>query len=504
MSHDDASHSNDAHHNASNLNKRAFQGIKLLFGRQAATQLAGLAGGVLLARRLNPADFGVYAIITFLVSVFTLVGDLGVTASYIQREAEIETHQLQLSFTLQFALASIITLLAWIVSPWILRFYPLLRHDAVWMVRLFALTLYFPVFRSVSAVQLERHLLYAPIARAEVAEMAVYQTVAVVLAFSGFGVWSFVIATLLRGLTGTLLLYRAAPWPIRFYWDRAEMRRIIGYGVSFQMGNILNGFGNWATPTLVGMLIGPQAVGYLGNATANANRPLMIVEAVMRVSFPHFSRMQTDAAQLRNTAKAYICGFVWMASLWMTLLWAIGGPLITLVYSLKWLPSVAALKILVATLPFEVTNWTVGFCYAAVNRNWVAVRIIGLRSILMLALSAALVPWCGFTGIAWATLLSASIATWLYLAQFEAGFLWDTLRHVAWIGVCAFGGTVLGLLGARLIGGNDGAHWALQCALGGVAALGAYIGLSFLLAPPNYRNRALTALRVRLGQGPSA
>ena len=484
---------------ADTLHHRASKGMQMLFGRQVVTQVMGLAGGILLARRLNPADFGVYAIITFLVNVFTLVGDLGLTASYIQREAEIETRQLHLSFTLQLGLATFITLLVWLLAPWALHWYPALSSEAVWMARAFVLTLYFPAFRSISAVQLERHLQYAPIARAEMVEMAVYQSAAVLLAFGGCGVWSFIVATLLRGLAGTVLLYCAAPWPIRLHWDKQEARRILGYSISFQMGGIMNAVGNWATPTLVGMLIGPQAVGYLGNATANANRPLVVVEAVMRVSFPHFSRMQTDAAQLKEVVITYICGFAWIVSLWMALLWAVGTPLIALVYSAKWIPSVSALKLFAAALPCEVVCWTMGFCYSAVNRNWVVVRIVGMRSLLMLMLAAILVPRCGFTGIAWATLLAAAFAAVLLLARFDRGFLQETLRRIVWIAFCVAGGTACGLLSLQAIGASGWAHLLFQCVGGGAVTLGAYVGLSLLLAPAQYRRQASAMLQRATG-----
>src|SRR4051794_12855689 len=85
----------------SNLNRQAKRGIKLLLGRQVLLQILTLGGGIILARTLTPAEFGLYAIATFVVSTISLFGDFGLSPLLIQRKQEISARDLQVGFTLQ-------------------------------------------------------------------------------------------------------------------------------------------------------------------------------------------------------------------------------------------------------------------------------------------------------------------------------------------------------------------------------------------------------------------
>ena len=52
-----------------------------LLVRQGVVQLTMVLCGVLLARALGPAEFGVYVLCTFLASFLMIVGDLGLVLS---------------------------------------------------------------------------------------------------------------------------------------------------------------------------------------------------------------------------------------------------------------------------------------------------------------------------------------------------------------------------------------------------------------------------------------
>jgi O-antigen/teichoic acid export membrane protein len=471
------------------LRRRAGRGMRLMLSRQAFNLVVGLAGSIVLARALAPAEFGTYAIVVFLVSVLMLVGDLGLTASLIQRADRPTEHELQLSFTIQVLVVTAVVAATWIAVPFVLRLYPGLGPEAGWVARAFSLTLYVRTLRTVSTTQLERNLDYGPVARADMVEVLLFQGVAIAGALSGFGVWSFLVGAVAGSVAGSLFLFVASPWPIRLRISRREARGLIGYGVAFQAGGILNSIGGWATPLFVGTLVGPGSVGYLNLASSNARRPLLLVESVMRVSFPHFSRLQTNAELLRRTILGYLVGFLWLVSLWCALLWTVGGPLIEVVYSAKWNPAVTPLMLFAASVPFDVISWTMGFSYASANRNWVEVRIVALRSILMFGAAAALVPLVGYLGVPIAYLVSSVLTVPLLLYRFAPGFLTQFARSTVWIAIS----TLVACLGGRTV--LDAALADLrpvyQLVVGVPLAVVLFLTASLVLAPASCRARAL-------------
>ncbi len=482
------------------LRRRAWAGVRILFGRQVVNQVMGMAAGVALARLLTPAEFGTYAIVTFLVTIFAVLGDFGLGASYIQRQEEITERNLRLSFTLQFISAAVVVAVVWVTAPLVLRLYPRLPVELAWAARIFALTLFPPAIRSVSAVRLERALTYGPIARAEIAESFTYHACSVTLALFGHGVWSFVYAALARSLVGVIVLYAAAPWPLRFYLEPHEARATLAYGISFQAGGVLKALGGWATPAFVGTLVGQDAVGFLGLAANNARRPLAVVDAVMRVSFPHFSRLQGDDAELRATVTSYLVRFLTVSGLWIAVMLAAGGPLVEVIYSSRWAPAVPLLMIYALALPLDMVQWTLGIAYAAVNRNWQAVGIVGTGSLLTLLLSGLAVPRFGAIAIPWSYLIAESVVSLWLLCGFRPGFATQVGRRAVWLVVPTASGVLLGR-GLGLLTPTEGS-WRAVAALG-LTGSGAVVGFlvgAFLTAPRPDREAAIGWLGRRLGR----
>jgi O-antigen/teichoic acid export membrane protein len=485
------------------LDRRAWQGIRALFGRQFANLVLGLAGGIALARILSPAQFGVYAIVTFVVGATMLLGDLGLGASLIQRLHAPSDRELQLVFTAQLILVSVVVALVWVASTWVFGLFHQLGGDVAWFARVFALTLYLRIVRSISLIKLERDLTYRPIARAEVLEVGTYQTAAVALAASGAGVWSFVVAAVLSAAAGAAFLFYAARWPPRLRWAPSETRVLIRYGLAFQAGGIVNTVGTWATPVFVGMLVGPRAVGLVGLASSNAKRPLLAVESIMRVSFPHFSRLQDERVELERVIVRYLVGFTWIVALWCALIWTVGPQLIHVVYSSKWDAAATAMRLFAGSVPFDAISWTMGFAYAAVNRNWVAIRIVAARSLSMFALSGALVPLVGFIGIPLAYLFSSIVTIPLLLVFFGPGFFGQFLRRCAWIAPCIGAAVAAGLIAIRVISAFEPERPLYALLIGAGATLAAFLSVSLAFAPRSSREllRAVLARPLRASAG---
>lgn len=434
----------------SDVHASAKKGIKLLMGRQVAVQILTFGGGIVLARVLGPAQFGLYAIVTFLVAAFALLGDFGLAASFVQRKDELTDRDLQVGFTIQQVLTSIIVVAILALAPWLVHLYPKAPPETVWLVRAMAFNLYLTSWRTMSALQLERHLRYDRLARVEVVEVLSYQGVAVGLALAGCGVWSYVAAALTQGILGTVLVYWASPWPIRFAFDKTIARGILRYGLPFQAQTLANSLGGWVTPVLVGSLIGPAGVGYVTWASSNGRKPLILTDIIMRVAFPHFSRIQDDRAEVERILTRYLGGLLLIAGLWFSLLLIAGPSVVEVLYTKKWTPGVSALIIYAGALTFDMISWVLGVSLNGLGQVNFTTRVILCRTIGVVALSIPLVLLKGFIGVPIAYLMGSAITIpWLFMG-FGKGALTRTISQVAWLAVPIFGSCGIGWLGLHL------------------------------------------------------
>jgi O-antigen/teichoic acid export membrane protein len=431
---------------AAEFNSLAKKGIRLLLGRQVILQVLTFAGSVVLARMLAPADFGLYAIATFVVGAVSIFGEFGLSASLIQRKAELDERDLQVGFTLQQLLTSAVVLVVFLLAPWLAALYPSAPPETVWLVRVLAFSLYLTSWRTMSALQLERHLRYERLARIEILETLSYQGVAVALAVAGFGVWSFIWATLARGLLGTVTTFCSAPWRVRLSFDRTVAASLLRYGIPFQIQTLGNALAGWVTPLMIGRLLGPAAVGYVTWASTNGRKPLVLVESVIRVAFPHFARIQEDRPQVERVLSRYLCALLLPSGLWFVMLLIAGTPLVRLVYTSKWVEAVPCLVIFAAAIGLDVVGWVTGVTLNSLGLINHTTRVVTIRSLCNLLLAIPLIYWFGYVGAAVAYLVAQAATVPFLFTALGPGALVRVISPLKWIAVPCLGSAAAGYL----------------------------------------------------------
>src|SRR5262249_11108325 len=142
---------------------------------------------------------------------------------------------------------------------------------------------------------------------------------------------------------------------------------------------------------------------------------------------------QEDAKKLEDTINEYLIALLWIMVLWTGFLWSTSTPLVTLIYSPKWLPAVPALILFALALPVDIVVWTMGLSYRATNQNWRAVRGLGVRTAVNLTLAALLVPRLGFVGIPCGSLVANLACAGLLLRGFAKGLFTRIVRTGWWL-----------------------------------------------------------------------
>src|SRR5690242_14074094 len=215
--------------------------------RQGLNVAMASVGGILLARLLSPSEFGLFAVVTFLLTFLITFGDAGLAASLVRQASEPAEEDYQAVFTFQQVMVVSVVLIFWLAAPAIASAYHLPRHDST-VFRLLSLSLLFTSFQVIPAARLERHLSFEKLALVEVVMSFIFYGSAVGLAWKGFGALSFAIAIIARSLAGAILVNIASPWPIRWRWDWARARVHLRFGVPYQGVGFLSLLTSSVTP----------------------------------------------------------------------------------------------------------------------------------------------------------------------------------------------------------------------------------------------------------------
>jgi O-antigen/teichoic acid export membrane protein len=373
---------------AGELQRRAKLGALALAIRTILLQLAILVGGVALRRRLAVADFGAIAIAQVALQFLSFFGDAGFGGALIQQKARPNQRELSSIFCLQIAIATVIVGIVWIAAPWMVRFWPDLPQSGIWLFRSLSLNLLLTAARVVPTVLMERELQYTRLSILEVLLVVPYYCVALFLAHSGWGVFSIVTAILVQGFFGVAGAFAMRPWRPSLVIDRQALRPILHFGVVFQLKNIV-GFASGAiTPVYAGRVLGQAQLGLLGWAQETAYFPLRLVEIVSRISFPLYSRLQSDKVLLARLVERSVQLCAMGTTFFVGLVIGLGPNIASVIYTSKWLPAVPMLYVYAVAITFGFLTPLVAPLFDAIGKPKVNLRF----SVAWTAAIAVLVP----------------------------------------------------------------------------------------------------------------
>jgi hypothetical protein len=90
----------------------------------------GAGRDVYLRRRLEPADFGLYAVVQFALAIFLQFGDVGLASALVRQKAQPTRRELSSAWSFQMLVTGSITLVLWLGAPLMLAFGPTCRPTA--------------------------------------------------------------------------------------------------------------------------------------------------------------------------------------------------------------------------------------------------------------------------------------------------------------------------------------------------------------------------------------
>ncbi len=253
-----------------------------------------------VARLLTPADFGIAALITVVVSIAQAYVDLGMSSAIVHRQ-HATAMQLSTVYWVSAAAGVGVAVMFWIAAPVVAV--ALGREDLAPLARVAALILLIGPLGQPFQMMLQRDLRFGTLAAADVVGAVVGLATSVMLVVRGWGVaglvWGQVASVVARAL-----LFCCAQWPRwkpRAVFEREHLRGFVTFGL-FQLGErTINVLGYNLDKLILGGLAGSTALGLYNVAYQLVMRPLSVVSPVVqRVAFPVFARVQGNDARLRE------------------------------------------------------------------------------------------------------------------------------------------------------------------------------------------------------------
>ena len=327
------------------LTDRTARAVQWRFAGSVVIAVSQIAVGVVLARLLTPADFGVVALAFVVLGLVQPLGDLGIGNAVVHR-ARLTDRHVRTAFTLSVLVG--ITLTAVIAAAASLaagvtgdgNVTPVLRVLSVG----FALSGTAVVARALLRRQLDFRRLFFIDSGSFVLG---YGGVAISLSLVGYGVWSLVWGGLFQSLLASGAQLAASRHSVRPLIARREVADLLHFGLGASASACVNYVALNADNFVVGRWIGAAGLGLYARAYTLMNLPTAYGASVMSsVLFPAFTQVQGEPARLGRAYLLLTRLTAMIAAPSMGML-AISAPhLVPSLYGSQWIGAVAPLQIL--------------------------------------------------------------------------------------------------------------------------------------------------------------
>lgn len=409
------------------VKNKAIKGAAILTLRNILIQAVSFFAVALLTFLLEPHDYGVFFIVSAVISFLAYFGDIGFAASLIQKKEKLQDIELRTIFTAQQILVFFLIAAVLVFTPYLKNFYHF-DDGAIYLLWALAFSLILSSLKTIPTVLLERKLEFNKYVIPQILEVLAFNVAAVYFAWQDFGITSFTIAVILRGFVGLTATYIISPWTPGIAFSLSSFKSLLKFGVPYQANTFLAMIKDDGMTLFLGGVLGASGVGLLGWAQKWAFAPLrFFMDQVIKVTFPAFARLQENKKELSHVLSKsifYVCLLVFPA---LTFLILIAPSLLEVIPKYgKWSPALLALTFLSIASALAAITTPLTNAFNAIGKISVTFKLMLMWTVLTWLFVPFLSSLFGVNGAAAGFALvglSSVVAMFFALKYFEINYL---------------------------------------------------------------------------------
>ncbi len=390
--------------NTENLTSRVVKGSSWLFLFQIFDNILGVIRLIVLARLLNPQDFGLIGIATLVLQIIITFTQTGIQAMLIHKK-DPEKY-LDTAWTYLLIRGIVLYAIIFFTAPILGAFFnSTIAPDIIkWM----GLSLVIEGFINIGIILFQKNLTFGKQFLYQMAGNLLDFVVAITAAFIYNNYWAFVAGYLANSIIRLLLSYFLSDCRPSFKLDFKQIREMNSYGKWIFGSSILTFLYSQADDILVGKLMGTVSLGYYQLAYRISNLPATQISYIIStVMFPAYSLMQGNKEKIASAYKSTLQVTAYLSFFMGSLIIALSHDFITLFLGRKWLPMETALQILTLWGLMRSIGTTTGALWQALGKPEIITKIQLFQTIVMFALIFPLTIWYGFVGTALSVVIAA-------------------------------------------------------------------------------------------------
>ena len=353
------------------------------FGAMGIAFLSNLV----LVRLLGAEDFAAIGILLVFVTVAKALVGGGFSSALIQRK-EVTQTDYSTVFYWNIIIAIVMMAVLCFCAPYIAEYYktpilcPVLRVQSV--------ILLIGALSDIHTVILSKNISFRILSIRTLIASLISVVVAIIMAYMGYGIWSLVAQEIVMALVSALLLWTMNTWrpSLCFSWN--SLQGLFKFGSFILISTICETIVKNIQSLIIGKSFSLYDLGYYTQAKKLENVPVTTATSVLsQVLYPVYSSISDDYARIKSVLRRNISVITYLSFPIMLLLAILAYPIITVLYTDKWIDSVPMFQILCIGGMFHTLNVCNTMLFKALGKSKVffilqtVKRIINLSIILL-------------------------------------------------------------------------------------------------------------------------
>lgn len=333
------------------LEKKAKKGLLWSSIDKFSTLIIQFSVGIVLARILVPEDFGLIGMIAILLAVSQCLVNSGFYTALVQKkDITDDDYSTILFFNIIVALALYVIL--FLVSEYVSKFYdePLLID----LIKVVAINIIILSTTVVHRAMLTRKIDFKNQAITHISASIFGGVVGIYAALNDYGVWALVYQYLSRSLLTAILFWSLNRWMPLLIFSKKSFNSLFSFGSKLMISELLKVFFRNLYIIIIGKIYKAEELGFFTRADLFKQVPGALVGNILQsVTFPLMVKVIDDDIKVKNILKrsTRLSGFILLP----IILWLVffSKPLILVLLTEKWLPTVLLLQILSFDILFQ-------------------------------------------------------------------------------------------------------------------------------------------------------
>lgn len=328
----------------SSLKQKAINGVKWTFLDQAGSLGISFVVGIVLARLLQPSEYGLLGMVTVFTAIATVFTDSGFGQAMVRKTDLTEEDKLT-AFWFSCGMGILVYIALFISAPWVSVFYK--EPQLIDILRITSIPILFSGLLTIPNMIFTREINFKVTTKISFSRAILSGVIGIYMAIMGYGVWALIVQGLVSYAIGVIMFNYYCRWKIKFIFKKNSFHYLWGFGSKMLASNLINTAYSNLYQIIIGKFYSSTDLGqYQRGQSYSGLFSNTLTQVVQRVSFPTLSKMQDDTERLKYGYRKIIKMSMLVSCLGSMALAAMAKPLIAILIGEKWLPAAEYLQII--------------------------------------------------------------------------------------------------------------------------------------------------------------